>query len=113
MGFIGSAKGIQQDRFKKQFHDKQDSIKNEISKNRNLYFESPDRGNLVTVLNYFQSLREELQDCPMKLGDLQNEEISKLLRKLTKGKTVKTSKADGEPANSVELRIILPKRAKA
>ena len=48
----------------------------------------------------------------MKLGDLQNEEIRKLLRKLTKGKTVKTSKADLEPANSVELRIILPKRTK-
>ena len=30
-----------------------------------------------------------------------------------KGKTAKTSKADGEPANSVELQIILPKRAKA
>ena len=54
-----------------------------------------------------------MQDCPMKLWDLQNEEISKLLRKLTKGKTIKTSKADEEPANSVELRIILPKRAKA
>ena len=40
----------------------------------------------------------------MKLWDLQNEEISKLLRKLTKGKTVKTSKADVEPANSGELR---------
>ena len=65
------------------------------------------------MLNYFQSLREELQDCPLKLWDLQNEEIRKLLRKLSKGKTVKTSKADVEPANSVELRIILPKRAKA
>ena len=83
MGFIGSAKGI------------------------------PLRGNPVTVLNYFQSLREELQDCPLKLWGLQNEEIRKFLRKLTKGKTVKTSKADVEPANSVELRIILPKRAKA
>ena len=113
MGFIGSAKGIQQDRFKNQFHDMEDSVHNEISKNNNLFYESPGRGNPATVFSYFQSLREELQDCPMKLGDLQNEEISKLLRKLTKGKTVKTSKADGEPANSVELRIILQKRAKA
>ena len=48
----------------------------------------------------------------MKLWDLQNEEIRKLLRKLSKGKTVKTSKTDVEPANSVELRIILPKRTK-
>ena len=54
-----------------------------------------------------------MQDCPLKLWDLQNEEIRKLLRKLTKGKTVKTSKTNVEPANSVELRIILPKRAKA
>ncbi len=55
----------------------------------------------------------ELQDCPMKLWDLQNEEISKLLGKHSKGINVKTSKADVEPANSVELQIILPKRVKA
>jgi len=35
MGFIGSAKVIQQDRFKKQFHDMEDSMHKEISKNNN------------------------------------------------------------------------------
>ena len=62
------------------------------------------------MLNYFQSLREELQDCPKKLWDLQNEEIRKLLRKHSNEKTIKTSKVDVETENSVELRIILPKR---
>ena len=67
------------------------------------------------MLNYFQSLREELQDCPLKLWDLQNEEIRKLLKNIQKEKRLKLvdSKADVEPANSVELLIILPKRAKA
>ena len=42
------------------------------------------------MLNYFQSLRAELQDCPLKFWGLQNQEIRKLLRKHSKGKTVKT-----------------------